>query len=368
MIIKKRKEILRSFNTLKSKIEDNRKEILKKSPFLNKNLDKKIKPLFKTINPTKWVQTLQDKLEQSVSNNTEDVVLKQAPYWAKAITWTLMGGSVFAFSWLCIARTEEIVIATGKLEPISGVVDVQMPLEGIASQILVKEGKRVYKGDTLIELDTESTEARRLATVKSLAINQEILKRLQILSEEGAVPELQYLQQKNKIAELESKLKESDVILRYQKIIAPIDGMVFDLKPKTPGFVARTSEPVLKIVPLDKLKAKVEINSRSIGFVSVGKKADISIDSFPSSDFGVITGEVTKIGSDALPPNPSQNKGYRFPADINLDSQELILSNGNKLDLQVGMSLTANIKLRKVTYLQLLLSNFKDKAQSLQEI
>jgi len=34
----------------------------------------------------------------------------------------------------------------------------------------------------------------------------------------------------------------------------------------------------------------------------------------------------------------------------------------------VGMSLTANIKLRKVTYLQLLLSDFKDKTNSLKEI
>jgi HlyD family secretion protein len=32
------------------------------------------------------------------------------------------------------------------------------------------------------------------------------------------------------------------------------------------------------------------------------------------------------------------------------------------------MSLTANIKLRKVTYLQLMLSTFKDKTDSLREI
>jgi len=34
----------------------------------------------------------------------------------------------------------------------------------------------------------------------------------------------------------------------------------------------------------------------------------------------------------------------------------------------VGMSLTANVKLRKVTYLQLLLQNFRDKAESLRRI
>ena len=38
------------------------------------------------------------------------------------------------------------------------------------------------------------------------------------------------------------------------------------------------------------------------------------------------------------------------------------------MPLQVGMSLTANIKLRKVSYLQLLLGEFQDKAESLQRL
>ena len=41
---------------------------------------------------------------------------------------------------------------------------------------------------------------------------------------------------------------------------------------------------------------------------------------------------------------------------------------GDALPLQVGMSLVSNIKLRKVTYLQLLLSDFKDKADSLRRL
>ena len=57
-----------------------------------------------------------------------------------------------------------------------------------------------------------------------------------------------------------------------------------------------------------------------------------------------------------------------FPVDIRLNSQQLRLKSGATLPLQVGMSLTANVKLRKVTYLQLLLSDFKDKAKSLQRI
>ena len=48
-------------------------------------------------------------------------------------------------------------------------------------------------------------------------------------------------------------------------------------------------------------------------------------------------------------------KNIFIPGRIKLNSQSLLLNNGKKLPLQVGMSLNANIKLRKVSYLKLFL-------------
>ncbi len=234
---------------------------------------------------------------------------------------------------------------------------------------------------------------------KNLALENDILQRLEFLSKEGAAGELQYLQQKNRVqdvngrieqtkadrlrqeailnqeikqlqaelSDLRNSLTELNVNIRYQKITSPDSGLIFELKPKAQGFVAQTSEPLMKVVPFDKLEARVEIPSKNIGFVSVGRPVDISIDSFPATDFGVLQGTVRSIGSDALPPD--QVTQYpRYPADIRLNSQQLKLKDGTILPLQVGMSLTANIKLRKVTYLQLLLNQLQDKAKSLQQI
>jgi HlyD family secretion protein len=66
----------------------------------------------------------------------------------------------------------------------------------------------------------------------------------------------------------------------------------------------------------------------------------------------VLHGTVKRIGSDALPPDQLKQT-YRYPAEIELASQQLQVKSGAQLPLQVGMSLTANIKLRKVSYLQL---------------
>jgi hemolysin D len=381
--------------------------------------------------PASLLRRAQNSLERSIHSDSEDVVLQQSRRWARAITWTLMGVTAFGVGWLALARTEEIVTAPGKLEPLGVVKDIQMPVGGVVEQVMVKEGERVKKGQVLLRLDTETTLDRQRSMEKtirfkeqqlrlkqveldrylefndteqrvlgqSLVLEQDVLGRLETLNKEGATAELQYLSQRNKVqevqgkmqetrvdrlrqqailqqgireieselADMRSKLTELNVNIRYQVIRAPEAGVVFELKPRSRGFVAQTSEPVMKVVPFDRLEARVEVPSREIGFVAVGKAADISIDSFPASDFGVLQGTVRSIGSDALPPDQLKNF-YRIPTDIRLNAQQLKLKGGKVLPLQVGMSLTANVKLRKVTYLQLLLSDFKDKADSLRRI
>jgi len=381
--------------------------------------------------PNKLFKKTQNAIEEFVHTDEDSVVLQQSRIWARAITWTLIGVTGFAVGWLALAKTEEIVTVRGKLEPIGVVKDIQVPVGGVVEKILVKGGDHVKKGQTLLLLDAESTTDQRRAIIKSisykeqqlalkeielqrflegntteqsvltqnLALENEILSRLDTLRREGATAELQFLQQRNKVqevtgqiertkadrlrqdavleqgvrqlqselTELRSKLAELNINIRYQRIKAPENGIIFELKPKSRGFVAQSSEPMMKIVPFDKLVARVEIPSREIGFVSVGKAVDISIDSFPASDYGVLVGSVKSIGSDALPPDQLKQE-YRYPADIKLNSQELKLKDGGHLPLQVGMSLTANIKLRKVTYLQLLLGQFQDKSKALQRL
>jgi len=395
-----------------------------------KNLSSRLNPYQLMV---RSFQHIQNSLEQRVATEQQEVLVEPSSFWPKAIAWSLISGSLFGIGWLAFAYTEEVVVATGKLEPIGSVKSIQIPVQGVASEILVKEGERVKAGQILIRLDTEASAEKLKRSLESLnykqqefslkkneldrliilgkteqkmlqqrlAIAIDVMGRYSKLSKQGAASELQFMEAKAKvedttgqiamtsvddmrkqvilqqqirdlsgrISELRSQITESEVVLRYQVIRSPEAGLVYDLKPKSVGFVAQGSEPVLQIVPDDFLKAKVEIPSSKIGFVSVGKLVDISIDSYPAVDFGVVHGVVKRIGSDAIPPEPSQNKvDYRYPADIRLSSQWLKLKDGKKLPLQVGMSLTANIKLRRVSYLQLLLGGFQDKTDSLRRL
>ena len=363
------------------------------------------------------------------SSKYNESVLQQGRFWMKTVTWTLIGTTVFGIGWLAIAQTEEIVVAKGQLEPVGSVQDIQMPVGGVVDDILVEEGDSVKKGEILMKLDTEASGQQRQSLEasirfkgverekyaemnnaeiqmleKNLILQLEILDRYRQLELAGAESELRLLSQLNtveetrgrlmttkadgfrqlslldqQLAELKSRLAEVRVTLRYQQLKSPVDGVVFDLQPTASGFTAQSTQTVMKVVPFGSLEAKVEVPSNKIGFVKIPvgclkelsacMNADISIDSYPSTDFGVIEGRVTRIGSDALAPDQQeQRQELSFPVTIKLNQQTLELKSGSKLPLQVGMSLTANIKLRKVSYLQLLLGEFQDKAESLQRL
>ena len=107
---------------------------------------------------------------------------------------------------------------------------------------------------------------------QKIELNKTILNRIEKLALKGAAPEIQYLQQLDQVAELEgeyrstlivrerqlaifnqsiqelkgqlaglkSNLTEANVNLRYKDVVSPVDGVIFDLKPTGPGFVAQS--------------------------------------------------------------------------------------------------------------------------------
>ena len=226
--------------------------------FLNKNW-LKLKKIFNFSERKIYIQKLQDYLERSVKSNQEESVLTQSKAWAKSITWSLIAGTGFGITWLAVAQTEEIIVAEGKLEPVSKTIDVQMPIDGVISSILIQEGDTVEEGDSIVLLDTEESLSRKENIKKRINIEEKISEKFKLLVEEGAVSQLQALQQDKKVLELQQDLTRASVLLKYQEIKAPISGKIFDLKPDKIGYVGRNSESILKIVPNDNLHAKVEI-------------------------------------------------------------------------------------------------------------
>ena len=174
------------------------------------------------------------------------------------------------------------------------------------------------------------------------------------------------LDNKKKIAEIDAQLSQAKQTFEYQELKAPVAGVVFDLKPRSQGFVANTTQTLLTIVPKDNLVASVFLTNRDIGFVREGMDVDVRIDSFPSTEFGSIKGKLVGVGSDTLPPT-QEHKFYAFPAKIQLERQSLMV-NGRPISLQSGMALSCSILVRKRPVLSILTDLFDKQVKSLEAI
>ncbi len=382
-------------------------------------------------NIEKYRKKIIDKVLSFLANESNNSFLNQPVILAKLFSGFIVSSSTLGLIWLSTAKTDQIIQTNGFLEPNDRQRSVKIPEKGIIKDLLIKEGQLVQKGQVLLKLDTDLLDINLLTTSnaleiknqilvekelelnktkeifnikiektkKSIEIEENILNKIESILKDGAISEMEYLEQKVKliklqselnefnsdkirkvsllkqsikdlkmqISDLQSKLSEIKKIRKINHIESPINGFIHDLKSFGEGYVANSTETILKIVPQDNLIAIIDINTSDIGFVKIGKEVDLSIDSFPAKDFGSLQGNISQISSSALEPNDT-NRNPHFKAKVLLESQKLETKKGMKLNLVPGMSLSASIKLRKATYLDLLLGTFKDKTRSLNKL
>ena len=115
----------------------------------------------------KFFSTLRHAVLRAVHSEGQTMFFRQSLVWSRAIMWTIIGAAVGLLLWACLAHMEEVVHATGKLEPEGAVQDVQSPVAGVISAILVKEGDRVKAGQPLIRLDPKVA-AATLGSVRAM--------------------------------------------------------------------------------------------------------------------------------------------------------------------------------------------------------
>lgn len=478
---------------------------------------------------------------KSESFSQPSVILERPALWSRLFVWLLVSSTASAIFWAALAKIDQTVVATGKLEPNGAVKEIKAPTGGVVREIHVKDGEAVKKDQLLITFDPTAPEAdlnslrkvrssliqenqfydlategkkplvgssdltsllklradllsenryyqalinganpkatttefntnqskllaasraevrskvtaarlqiqelekqrsqaqEELATAKQvLTVNQGILKRITPLATgEGAISQIQYerqkqdvftkqgdvrrltdevkrlaiaidraredlqntvagsqkdilsrvaenqkkiseidtqlsrtrLDNKKKIAEIDAQISKAVQSLQYQQIKAPVNGIVFDLQPRSPGFVVGETQAIMKVVPNDNLVASVYLTNKDIGFVREGMTVDVRVDSFPSTEFGSIKGKLISLGSDALAPT-QERQFYAFPAKIELERQTLAV-NGKPISLQSGMSVNTSIIVRKRPILSILTDLFDKQVKGIESM
>ena len=130
--------------------------------------------------------------------------------------------------------------------------------------------------------------------------------------------------------------------LERTKILAPVSGVVSDLRFRAPGAVIGPGAVVLSVVPDNTRKvAEVRVPAADIGFVKLGQPVDIKLQPFDSTIYGSVPGKVTSIAANTVQ-DPDDRK-YYYKARVGLERQFVDISR-RKYPIQVGMPLVADIK------------------------
>jgi hemolysin D len=190
-----------------------------------------------------------------------------------------------------------------------------------------------------------------------------------------------------KSASLGEQLLQAAQKYRLQTLTAPVDGTVQQLAVHTEGGVVTPAQALMSIVPADsRLEIEAMISNKDIGFVHEGEEAEIKIDTFDFTRYGLIHGKVQSVSQDAiLRQKPGQMPDdQRRTGDETQDSepegQELVYSarvSLEKTQMQVddrwvnlspGMAVTVEIKTGSRRVIQYLLSPLlRHKHQAMRE-
>jgi hemolysin D len=144
-----------------------------------------------------------------------------------------------------------------------------------------------------------------------------------------------------------------------QILTAPVDGTVQQLQVATIGGVVTPAQQLMVIVPSDsRLVIEATVQNKDIGFIEPGQEAEIKIDTFTFTKYGLLRGKVLTVSRDAIQrdktdgsqqslqgqqPGGQASPDLVYTARVSLDRTQMPVE-GRLVDLEPGMAVTVEIK------------------------
>lgn len=322
------------------------------------------------------------------------ILLTPPPIWSRVLIWSLSIGSLSLFAWSWFNKIDETTSLPGQLETIRSEVVIKSPENALVSRINATAHKTVQSKQVLFLLDRDDIEPRLNSLRKRLVmlfdknvyeqsalttrmrqaqaeieLNADLVRRLDMLVRQGSVQEVQLLEKRNALVQSQAnydaivdekskssvsyRIESNDVIgqikelqqkERQYSILSPISGTIQKVGVQANGERVAAGDVLATVVPHEGLIASVQVPSKLAAPIAPGKAADITVDAFPSNDYGVLKGTIESISPTASTDNRSQNLSYTARIRISNRNIPKAYPIGS---LKSGMGVTARIVLHK---------------------
>lgn len=229
---------------------------------------------------------------------------------------------------------------------------------------LTSQQQLVLKGH-LSKLQLEQLQDQHLMLQQQLAEVQALAQsiRQQQIQLENQLQRLPVEQQRQlqqlQAERLELEQQKTELLARGEVLVtAPVAGRVTNLVVSM-GQHLQGSQVLMQLLPeTGFLYAHLLVPTRAFGFVQPGQTTWLRFDAFPYQRFGLYQGKISQLSKAVLmaqdPDSPVQIQEPLYQVQVQLD-QQFIEAYGEKLPLQAGMLLSADIVLEQRSVLSWLL-------------
>lgn len=152
------------------------------------------------------------------------------------------------------------------------------------------------------------------------------------------------------LAQLEEKMRSAGDVVGRTRILAPLDGVVVNLKYHTLGGVIQPGAPILELVPKnDRLVIDVQVQPNDIDTVREGQSALVRFTAYHQRNMPRIDGKVIYVAADST--QDEATKRSYFLAKVEVDPT-LLKRVAPQVNLSAGMPAEASIMTGTRTALQ----------------
>ena len=230
---------------------------------------------------------------------------------------------------------------------IEGIVnsEVRAKVSGYITEVLVDEGQKVRRGQTLFKLETQSLDQDAAAAEANVNAAQVEVDKLKPLVEQKIISEVQLETAKAKLQQAKSGYSGIAANIGYANIKSPVDGFVGSINLRKGALVSPTNEnPLTTVADISKVYAYFSMNETAyFDFIqnAEGKNTTEKIEKLPEVSLLLANGnEYEQKGKiDAINSQVNASTGsIQFRAIFENPTQ--LLTNGNSGNIKIPKTYT----------------------------
>ena len=155
------------------------------------------------------------------------------------------------------------------------------------------------------------------------------------------------------IANLHQEMARATERNQQMVLRAPISGTITSLQIHTLGGVVQPAQILMQIVPEEaQLEVEAWVQNKDIGFIDVGLPAEVKVDSFQFTKYGVINAHIQTLSEDAV---NDEQQGPIYRTLVSLEKDWMHIDN-KQVRLTPGMSVAVEIKTGERRLIEFLMS------------